>query len=260
MRALFGSASYAASRISRWRKRNPSSPATCVRSGLISSLRTSAASTGVTDGSSGESAWTAPRWNTSPSTAARSSTRRSAGSSLSRRAASTARSVEGTITSPAPSDTASISSMNSGFPPAVSAILPPSSSGTRSAINSTTWASSSGPSLSATGQLGLSSVSSGRATQSRTIGLPVDSNATCSTRSRNVCSPHWMSSKTTTNGSSAAALSSVLRNAHAISSADVGSWLSPSRDRIAATAVSSAGRTSSCFNTSTTGQYVIPSP
>ena len=58
----------------------------------------------------------------------------------------------------------------------------------------------------------------------------------------------------------AAARSSVLRNAQAISSADVAASLSPSSERIAAAAVSSAGSTSSCFSTSTTGQYVIPSP
>ena len=50
-------------------------------SGLISSLRTSAASRGVTWVSSGASACTAPRWKTSPSTAPRSSTLRSAVSS-----------------------------------------------------------------------------------------------------------------------------------------------------------------------------------
>ena len=44
----FGRASYAASRISRWRNRNPSSPGNWERSGRTSSLRTSAASRGVT--------------------------------------------------------------------------------------------------------------------------------------------------------------------------------------------------------------------
>ena len=40
-------------------------------------------------------------------------------------------------------------------------------------------------------------------------------------------------------------------------------WLasvSPSSERIAAAAAVSGGSTSSCFTTSTTGQYVIPSP
>ena len=56
--------------------------------------------------------------------------------------------------------------------------------------------------------------------QSSRIAAPEESSATCSIRSRNVSSPHWMSSKTTTSGRSAAACSSVLRNAQAISSAD----------------------------------------
>ena len=51
---------------------------------------------------SGASAWTAPRWKISPSTEPRSSTRRSAGSSWSSRAASSALSVGGTSTSPSP--------------------------------------------------------------------------------------------------------------------------------------------------------------
>ena len=61
-------------------------------------------------------------------------------------------------------------------------------------------------------------------------------------RSRNVSSPHWMSSKTTTSGRSAAACSSVLRNAQAISSADVAASVSPSSERIAAAAASSGGQ------------------
>ena len=99
-------------------------------SGLISSLRTSAARRGVTWVSSGASAWTAPRWKISPSIAPRSSTLRSAGSSWSRRAASSACSVGGTATSPSASPAiASISSMKSGLPPAARAILSRSSPG-----------------------------------------------------------------------------------------------------------------------------------
>ena len=52
-------------------------PRTAAVSGRISSRRTSAARRGVTCVSSGASACTAPRWKTSPSTAPRSSTRRS---------------------------------------------------------------------------------------------------------------------------------------------------------------------------------------
>ena len=87
---------------------------------------------------------------------------------------------------------------------------------------------------------GRRSTSSGRAMQSSRIGAPEESSATCSIRSRNVSSPHWMSSKTTTSGRSAAACSSVLRKAQAISS-DVAASLSPSSERIAAAAASSDG-------------------
>ena len=54
----------------------------------------------------------------------------------------------------------------------------------------------------------------GPCTRSRS-GAPAESSAVDSTRSRNVSSPHWMSSNTTTSG---ACSSSSLRNAHAISS------------------------------------------
>src|SRR6266540_1769232 len=104
----------------RWRKRNASSLANTGRSGRISSLRTSAVNWLVRRGSSGVSAWTTAWWNTSPSTAPRSSTDRSGGSSWSRRAAISAWSVGGTSTSP-PSDActiAAISSTKSGLPPA----------------------------------------------------------------------------------------------------------------------------------------------
>ena len=57
--------------------------------------------------------------------------------------------------------------------------------------------------------------------------------ATCSTRSRNVSSPQWRSSKTQTSGRSCACSSSSLRKAQAISSADVAASLSPSSERIA---------------------------
>ena len=77
--------------------------------------------------------------------------------------------------------------------------------------------------------------------QSSRIDASEDRSATCSIRSRNVCSPHWMSSNTTTSGRSAAACSSVLRKAHAISSAEVAASLSPSSERIATAAASSGG-------------------
>ena len=66
-----------------------------------------------------------------------------------------------------------------------------------------------------------------------------------------------MSSNTTTSG---ACSSSNLRNAQAISSPLVAIADSPRRERIAAAAAESDGSAASCFTTSTTGQYVIPSP
>ena len=76
-------------------------PASSVRSGRTSSLRTSATRRPSTCASLGRRApATAPRWKTWPSTAPRSSTPRSAGSSWSSRAASSAWIVGGTATSP----------------------------------------------------------------------------------------------------------------------------------------------------------------
>ncbi len=74
------------------------------------------------------------------------------------------------------------------------------------------------------------------------IGAPEERRATCSIKSQKVCSPRWMSSKTTTTGRCAAACSSVLRKAQAISSAEVAASLSPSRERIAAAAAGSRQR------------------
>ncbi len=109
----------------------------------------------------------------------------------------------------------------------------------------------SGSSLSGTGQEGRRSSSSGRTMHSSSSGAPVDRSPIDSTRSRNVSSPHWRSSKQTTSG---ACSSSSLRNAQAISSALVGRSLSPKSDNTAAAASSSEGSASSCFTTSTTGQ------
>ncbi len=115
----------------------------------------------------------------------------------------------------------------------------------RSGMSSSTSSSRRGSSRSVTGQAGRRSPSSGRAMQSSRIDAPEDRSATCSIRSRNVSSPHWMSSKTTTSGRSAAACSSVLRKAQAISSAARRRLRSsPSSERIAAAAASSGGSTS----------------
>ena len=62
-------------------------------------------------------------------------------------------------------------------------------------------------------QPGRLSSSSGRAMQRSRIGAPRDRSAMWSTRSRNVASPHWMSSKQTTSGRSSALSSSCARTA-----------------------------------------------
>ena len=146
--------------------------------------------------------------------------RRSDGSSLSRRAAITARSVGGTTTSArllGDSDHL----LDEQCVAAGGARILSRSSGNPLGDQLDDVLVAQRADLQVTGHVGRRSVSSGRAMQSSSIGLPEESSATCSTRSRNVCSPHWMSSKTTTSGSSAAARSSVLRKAQAISSADV---------------------------------------
>jgi hypothetical protein len=79
----------------------------------------------------------------------------------------------------------------------------------------------------------------------------VESSPVDSTSPRNVSSPHWMSSKTTTSG---ACSSSNFLNAQAISSPLVETSDSPSSDRIAAAAAGSDGSATICFTTSTTGQ------
>ncbi len=83
-----GSDSYAASRISRWRKRNASSSTKAEVSGRISSFRTSVERCDSTSDptEAGASSATEPRWKTSPSTEPRSMTTRSSPPSASRRA------------------------------------------------------------------------------------------------------------------------------------------------------------------------------
>ena len=145
--------------------------------------------------------------------------------------------------------------MKSGLPPAAAVILARSSSATPCPIRVVASSRLSGSSRIVTGQVGRLSSNSGRAMQSSRIGEPLESSATCSMRSRNVSSPHWMSSNRTTSG---ACSSSSLRNAQPISSAEVPVAVSPSSERMAAAAAGSDGSASSCFTTSTTGQYVIP--
>ena len=104
------------------------------------------------------------------------------------------------------------------------------------------------PDAAAAGQPGRRSSSSGRAMQSSRSGAPVESSAVDSTSSRNVSSPHWMSSKQTTSGACA---SSSFRNPQAISSVPASASVSPSSERIALAACSSLGhRRASCFTTS----------
>ena len=95
-------------------------------------------------------------------------------------------------------------------------------------------------------QPGLTSRSSGRATQRRRIGAARDQSTTCSTRSSIGSSAQWRSSITSTSGRS---------RARSSRSARVASCVSAGEDRIA-----SDGSISSCTSISTSGQYVIPSP
>ena len=182
---------------------------------------------GVTCGSSGTSAWTAPRWKISPSTAAHSSTARSAllepveagrQERLQRRRddhlavaghrqhlADEERVAAGRSRDPL------AQRLVDAFPGSAARRPGPGSGSRRSEI----------------GQVGRRSASSGRARQRSRSGEPEERSATCSTRSRNVSSPQWMSSKTTASGCAAAACSSVLRKAQAISSAEVAASASP---------------------------------
>ena len=132
--------------------------------------------------------------------------------------------------------------MKSGLPPAARAILARSSSGDplRDQLVDVLVAQRLEPQRHRPGGAALGQL---RAAPCRAAGSGrrEERSATCSIRSRNVCSPHWMSSKTTTSGRSAAACSSVLRKAQAISSADVAASVSPSSERIAAAAASSEG-------------------
>ena len=125
------------------------------------------------------------------------------------------------------------------MPPEARTIRSRTSRGTASPTSTSASSSGSGSSRSVAGQPGRRSSSSGRAMQTSRSGAPVESSAVDSTRSRNVSSPHWMSSKQTTSG---ACSSSSFRNAHAISSVPATVSLSPSSDRIAVAAASSLGQ------------------
>ena len=139
-------------------------PRTAPCRGGSAAVRTSAARRGVTWVSSGASACTAPRWKTSPSTAPRSSTRRSAGVELveagrEQRLQASAAPRPRLRASPA---IASISPMNSGLPPPQprsSRAAPPARA---APIRLSASSPLSGSSRSVTGQEGRLSSSSAR--------------------------------------------------------------------------------------------------
>ena len=189
-------------------------PGSWARSGRTSSRRTSAVSGSRSSASDGESACTAPRWNTRPSTEPRSSTPRSVGSSWSRRAASSAWIVGGTVTAASgrvadeadhllDEEWVALGRLEDARPRSSSPTSAPSSSAATSASAS---AAASGSSSTVVAfslpppQFGRRSRSSGRAMQSSRIGASRLRSATWSTRSRNASSPQWMSSSTTTSG------------------------------------------------------------
>ena len=213
----------------------------------------------VTWASSGERAH-APRWKISPSTEPRSSTPRSAGSSWSRRAASSARTWAGRHVAVRVArhrehlaDEQRVAACGASDP------LAQLSADARRGSARRRLRRPSGSSRSVTGHVGRRSSELRSRHAEQEDRAPVERSATCSTRSRNVSSPHWMSSRTTTSGARRGPLErlaerpgDLLRRRWRV--------VSPSSERIAAAAASSEGRTSSCFRTSTTGQYVIPSP
>ena len=251
-RWLFAIDPYAESRISRCRNRNASSPGSVVRSARISSLRTSAIRSDGTRwrASSGTRLRTAPAKKSFPTTAAASSTVRSWGDNRSRRAASSAWIEGGTVTaetspvrrlrspsrttSPSSISIASVSSTNSGLPSDFSTIASASSVGRsvrprRFVTRAQACSSVSGSSDTVAAfdfppaQAGRTSSRSERAMHSSRIGDPRDQSAMCSTRSRNVGSPQWTSSKTSTSGRSRAEASKNRRIAQKVSSPAVAS-------------------------------------
>ncbi len=212
----------------------------------------------------GVRAWTAPRWNSRPSTEPASSTFRSCAPSWSSRAASRAWIVGGTMTSPSRDSrtSATICSTKSGLPSAASR--------TRCAEGVVEVAEAGDEAIGVVGIERLEqhgrrvelapapgrprSSSSGRAMQTSRIGASRDRSATCSTRSRNVASPQCTSSKTHTRGRVVGGALEELANrpGDLVGGACVAVW--PSRLRIASPASPSSSTSPSCFTTSTTGQ------
>jgi hypothetical protein len=194
--------------------------------------------------SPGESLDTAAHQNTRPTTAARSITPRSAASNRSSRAVSSAWMVGGivmrersrvaihrpssSVSTPSSMSMRSVCSTNSGLPSATSAIrarASPANSAppTRPWISPSICAAVSGCSvISVALSLGVThsgrtSRSSGRARHRKSTGAVLIQSARYSSRSRNVGSPHWMSSKTTTSGRCVPRCSKSLRTAQNVS-------------------------------------------
>ncbi len=126
---------------------------------------------------------------------------------------------------------------------------------------------------------GRTSSRSERAMHRSRMGEPRDQSAMCSTRSRNVGSPQWMSSNTSTSGRSRAEASKNRRIAQNVSSpaADsatpiscdtcrqTSSWCSSPSSTEQTFDSTTSGRSKSarpaaCLIASTTGKYVMPSP
>ena len=201
--------------------------------------------------SSGASACTAPRWKTRPRPS-RARAPRARGNRADPgvpRAAPGSSAAPATSPFPASRTSASISSTNSGLPSAASRILSRRSAPAppRRPTSASLSAADSGSSRTVAAfslpppQPGRRSSSSGLAMHSRSRGASRDRSATCSTRSRNVCSAQWMSSKTQIGGRAAARSSSSLRNAQAISSAEVVVSPSPMSERREAAAAAVRG-------------------
>ena len=253
-RCSFGIAWYAASRISRWRKRNASSPANSARSGRISSLRASASSR---EGTFGRSRLGRQRRHGArvedlaldrPALDHRAllgvqpvqaggeqelDRRRhrdvARGPRPARHAPSSNRRSPSSISMP------SISSTNSGLPSAASRIRSRAAGGDvrapeqvvdqharprrpRAARAGSRWRSSSR-------RPSPGGARAARAARRRAAGAAASrvQSARCSIRSRKVGSAQWMSSNTTTSGRSRARCSRSLRTAQNASSVATGS-------------------------------------
>ena len=253
-----GSASYAASRISRRRKRNASCPGSFGRSARMISLRTSESRNGT---SSARSPARAP----APCRGERPLPRPSRGRS---RPARPARAVEPDAAAPGSSAArdlalpsfsptiASISSTKSGLPsaacedpaPRLRREVAPTASSSRSELRILV-----GERLQQDrGRVQLAAAPAGpqveqlRASDAKEEDRGSrDQSATCSTRSRKAGSAHWTSSSMTTCGARGACLEELAKRELCV------------RGRVA---ITSPGSRPIATRISTSGQYVMPSP